>query len=145
MENEKITLISMNKFSWNQVFSNFFIKTLFSQLLAKKYIRVNFRNFHTMVQCAQCGKLQTFTATVYSQKFRQINVLLKNFTISWFDGKKIAWLAVNFSFFHTVTYCMWRLHIGTLSQFYYHSQKFSVKLFSMFRLNYFSKIDVLGA
>ena len=25
----------------------------------------------------------------FSQKFRQINVLQKNFTLNWFDGKKI--------------------------------------------------------
>ena len=30
-------------------------------------------------------------ATVFSQKFRQINVLLKNFTVNWFDGKNFAW------------------------------------------------------
>ena len=27
----------------------------------------------------------------FSQIFRQINVLLKNFTINWFDGKNFAW------------------------------------------------------
>ena len=27
----------------------------------------------------------------FFKKFRQINVLLKNFTINWFDGKKIVW------------------------------------------------------
>ena len=46
-------------------------------------------------------ELQNFTATVLSQKFRQFNVLLKNFTINWFDGKQIC-VAVIFSFFHTV-------------------------------------------
>ena len=37
------------------------------------------------------------------QKFRQINVLLKNFTVNWFDEKKFCFI-VNFSFFHIV---MW--------------------------------------
>ena len=35
------------------------------------------------------------------QKLRQINVLRKNSTINWFDGKKI-YVAVNFSFFHSL-------------------------------------------
>ena len=33
--------------------------------------------------------------TVFSQKFRQINVLLKNFTMNWFN-EKIAWHANEF-------------------------------------------------
>ena len=36
-------------------------------------------------------KLQNFTATIFSQKFRQINFLPKKFTLNCFDGKKIAW------------------------------------------------------
>ena len=31
------------------------------------------------------------TATIFSQKFRQISILVKNFTINWFDGKKFVW------------------------------------------------------
>ena len=47
-------------------------------------------------------KLRNFTAVkVFSQKFRQINVLLKNFTIRLIWRKKIC-KAENFSFFHTV-------------------------------------------
>ena len=34
-------------------------------------------------------KLQNFTATVFLQIFRQINVLLKNFTVNQFDEKKL--------------------------------------------------------
>ena len=34
-------------------------------------------------------KLRNFTATIFSQKFREINFLLKNFTLSWFDEKKL--------------------------------------------------------
>ena len=40
-------------------------------------------------------KFRNFTATVFSQKFRQINVLLKNFTINWFDGRKFAWQRIS--------------------------------------------------
>ena len=36
-------------------------------------------------------KLQNFTPTVFSQIFRQINVLLKDFTVNQFDEKKFAW------------------------------------------------------
>ena len=38
-------------------------------------------------------KLQNFTPTVFSQIFRQINVLLKDFTVNQFDEKKIAWIS----------------------------------------------------
>ena len=33
--------------------------------------------------------LRKYCATVFSQKFRQINGLLKNFTVNWFDGKNL--------------------------------------------------------
>ena len=46
-------------------------------------------------------KLLNFTATAFSLKFRQINVLLKNFTINWFDEQKLHGMAVNFTFCHT--------------------------------------------
>ena len=36
---------------------------------------------------------------VFSQKFLQINVILKNFSLNWFDEKKCV--AVNFLLFHT--------------------------------------------
>ena len=92
-------------------------------------------------------KLQIFTATVYSQKFRQINVLLKNSSVNWFDGKncvaenfakipsnwrftkelycKLIWRkkfvwAENFSFFHTVS--MEIMHENYLSHIF--CQKF---------------------
>ena len=43
-------------------------------------------------------KLRNLTATIFSQKIREINFLLKNFNLSWFDEKKFC-IAVNFSFF----------------------------------------------
>jgi len=36
-------------------------------------------------------KIWNFSATISSQKFRQINFLLKHFTLSWFDEKIFAW------------------------------------------------------
>ena len=52
-------------------------------------------------------KFRNFIATVFSQKFRQINVLLKNITIHWFDGKKFAWQKI--SRFSTLCYCtVWK-------------------------------------
>ena len=42
-----------------------------------------------------------FEITEFSQKLCQINVLLKNRTMNWFDGKKIC-VTVNFSLFLTV-------------------------------------------
>ena len=57
-------------------------------------------------------KLRHFTDMIFSQKFRQINVLLKNFTINWFDGRKFGWQWIcRFStLWHTVMWrvnCMW--------------------------------------
>ena len=36
-------------------------------------------------------KLRNFTATIFLQNFRQINVFLKNFTVNQFDEKKNWW------------------------------------------------------
>ena len=54
-----------------------------------KNVAENLRNFHTVQRTL--WKLRNFTATIFSQKFRQINFLLKKFTLNCFDGKKIAW------------------------------------------------------
>ena len=45
-----------------------------------------FDTFHTTL-----WKLWNLTATILSQKLRQINFLLKNFTLSWFDEKIFTW------------------------------------------------------
>ena len=49
---------------------------------------IKFRKFHTQSHCI-LWKLRNFTATVFSQIFRQINVLLKNFTVNQFDEKNL--------------------------------------------------------
>ena len=82
--------------SSNQLFSYFFSKNVaFTKFLPKK------------LSVCTCGsksltvwKLRNFTATIFSQKFRKSNFLLKNSTLNWFDEKNC--MAVNFSFFHTV-------------------------------------------
>ena len=58
---------------------------MLSRNFCEKSVRENFCIFHTVV--CTLWKLRDSTATVFSQKFRQINVLPKNFTINWFDGK----------------------------------------------------------
>ena len=70
------------------------------QLISRKFL-IMIAFYSTL--CSQCTlwKLRNFTATIFSQKFRQIDVLLKNFTISWFDGKKFAWQWI----FHFSTLC----------------------------------------
>ena len=119
--------ITENFFPWNQVFSNFFSKsvvfTKFLGKISKSQSRVNFRNFHTAVHCMICTEKSTFfpsiqrlpdilvTFTKFFVKkvwahcgnygillpqffwriFRQINVLLKNSTVNWFDEKYFAW------------------------------------------------------
>ena len=74
-----------------------------------------FRQFHTVhtVECT-VWKLRNFTATVSSQIFRQINVLLKDFTVNQFDEKKFV--------------CQWISRFSTLCshgvgvfRFFFHS------------------------
>ena len=58
-------------------------------------------------------KSRNFTAMVFSQKFRQINVLLNKelcYELIWW--KKIC-VAVNFSFFHTVSVEITEIHCHT--------------------------------
>ena len=51
---------------------------------------MNFSFYHTVWKLRNTlWKFRNFTATVFSQKFRQINILQKNITINWFDGKKL--------------------------------------------------------
>ena len=82
------TLWKLQKFILTKKFRqiNFLVISLvimlFSRNFWQKWVRVNFRNFHTTL-----WKLRNFTATDFPQNFHQIKVLLRN----WFDGKKFAW------------------------------------------------------
>ena len=110
---------SLDKISWNQFFKkiraitiqcNLVRNALISRKCEKNIaIESNFCNIHTM----QCNanmiqnskhtlwKLLNFIAKVFSQKFRQINVLQKNFSMNWFDEKKmLGWQWIS-SFSHT--------------------------------------------
>ena len=86
------TLWKLQKFILTKKFRqiNFLVISLvimlFSRNFWQKWVRVNFRNFHTTL-----WKLRNFTATVFSQKFRQINVLLKKLFYKLIWRKKIAW------------------------------------------------------
>ena len=46
--------------------------------------------FPRCVALTHTYKLQNISATIYIQKFRQINFLLKDFTANQFDENKIA-------------------------------------------------------
>ena len=83
------------KISWNQLFTNEF----YSKLIWRKKISMaaNFSFFHTVL-----WKFRNFTATVSSQKFREIDFLLKYFTLCKLIWRKKFCMAANFSFFHTV-------------------------------------------
>ena len=70
-------VIFLQKFREN----NFFHKQIRKQIDYTKYF-ISESKF-------TLWKLRDFTAMVFSQKYRQINVLLKNFTINWFGGKKL--------------------------------------------------------
>ena len=51
---------------------------------------VKFRNFHPPnARWAVTLENTEFYSTFFLIKFRQINVLLKNFTLNWFDGKNL--------------------------------------------------------
>ena len=60
---------------------NFFVKTSFSMLL--------------LVAVSQCVKITEFYCHLFSQKFRESNLLLKIFTLNWFDEKNSAWLLMS--------------------------------------------------
>ena len=63
----------------------------------------------------------------FSQKFREINFLLKNFTLNWFDEKKC--MAMNFSFFHHTVLHSQYTYVGNYKIFLPRfSYKNSVKL-----------------
>ena len=84
----------------------------------------NLWNYHTVL-----WKFRNFTATIFSQKFRQINVWVKNFTINWFDGIKFSWQKISrFS-----TLWMPQCHSVEFTQFLYHGfwKKNSVKTTSL--------------
>ena len=71
--------------------------------LKKQWIRWFHAIFSHKKPCSTVWKLRNFNATVFSQIFRQINVLLKNFTLNWFDEKKFTWQRISrFSTSHTV-------------------------------------------
>ena len=89
---------------WNFFSSNWFTVNLTEFL--QKIVGEKFANFHTVMP------------TIFSQKFRQINILLKNSTINWFDGQFCV-VVVNFSFLHTVCWTVWKLHGNLLSLFLY--------------------------
>ena len=76
----------------------YLVKPLLSRNFCQKSVRENLRNFHTVV---------------ILQKFRQINILQKKFTINWFDGKEFAWQIV--SQFSTL---WWGNYRNLLSRFF---------------------------
>ena len=68
------------------------VKTLLWRHFCQKSVRINFRIFHTAcVWHTALWKFWNFTATILLQKFRQINFLLKKFTLKLIWRKNIAW------------------------------------------------------
>ena len=61
------------------------------------FCHINLENFFTLLKKLLsrklCDKMVTvnFDATIISQKFREINFLLSNFTLNLFDVKRFAW------------------------------------------------------
>ena len=52
------------------------------------HVKSGWQNNYEYCCFLQVWKLRNFTATIFSQKFREIKFLLKSFTLSWFDEKK---------------------------------------------------------
>ena len=82
-KNQKFTLTNIFSHQINSLVLSF---TLLSRFFCQNSMKVNFRNFHTLLKITEfyCH------ATGFLQKFRQINVLLKNFTTSKVS-KMIIW------------------------------------------------------
>ena len=102
-------IVALTNFFRKSVTLNFFQQRV-GEYLARcfwKIVRVKLCNIH-FYQCTyikktailfiwyRLWKLRNFTATVFSQNFRQINVLQKrNFIVNWFDGKKFTWQRIS--------------------------------------------------
>ena len=103
---EKFSLT--NFFSWNQLFSNFFLKTLLSRNFCQKCVRQNFKIF----------PIHTVEITeIYShwKKFRQLNYLViylaKMLLSRNFCHKRVR---VNFLYFQTLPLCEANRNYGIL-------------------------------
>ena len=96
-KNEKFCLNERKFRAINSLKTFFLVKTLLlSRNFCQKSVREKIRNFHTAAVVCTLWKSRNFTATVFTQNFRQINVLLKNFSIKWFDEKILRGMAENF-------------------------------------------------
>ena len=62
---------------------------LLSRNFWQKFVKENSHNFRNVTLTV--WKLRTFTATIFSLKFREINFVLKKFTLGGFDEKKFTW------------------------------------------------------
>ena len=91
---------------WNSMIK--FVKlTWWLRLDGTFFRQINNFNFYLISRDSLSnGNHRILLPRFFSQKFRQINVLLKmNFTINWFDGKRIAWRRQWISRFSTLTLC----------------------------------------
>ena len=112
VENMKWKLLSnlfLENISWNQRIY-YCTKEVKRNNTKKMYLlkKLPNQNYHyiTYVIWSTLWKLRNFTATVFSQKLRQIKALLKNFCkLIW--RKKFCG-AVNFSFFHIILCALFR-------------------------------------
>ena len=69
---------------------NVLVISLVKHCFYETFRQQTFHNFHPM-EMTTVWKLRKFTATILSQKFREIIFLLKKFTLNCFDEKKFAW------------------------------------------------------
>ena len=92
---QRFTLIShffRKKFVKVTVLLKKLLNSWFDEIFVSVRVFFFFSFFHTVPFTLL--KLRNFTATVFWQIFRQIKVLLKNFTMNWFDGKNLwQWIS----------------------------------------------------
>ena len=95
----------LREFPFTHFSQKFRVSNGFTKYVRKFIIlRENFSFFHTTQ-----WKFRNFTATVFPQKFRQIDGLLKKELYNKIDLTEKNCAAVNFLLFHTVHNVLWKL------------------------------------
>ena len=116
------------KISWNQLKVN----TISISVFPNYFNGLGF--FHE-----KKGKIFKRQQRLSWQKFRQINVSLKNFFMNWFDGKKIC-VAVIFTLFHTVQHATFFAEIS-LNRLFSLPKMFSRNFFEWEQIFHFEIIS----
>ena len=90
-KSEKFIFLSPQKY-FVKTDCNIICPLLFT-LYCKNFVKTITKCIDSPSKFTLLWKLQNFTATIFSQKFRQFNVLVDKelYYVYWFDGKKFVW------------------------------------------------------